>query len=127
MPSYLQTAFAIANVIVPKGGPKVIPTALDFSNAAEISMDGELIVSQGGIEYIQGVFIDNADNPDKFSLNMEGVNQRIVCPANSQGYFSIMATNPPKMIASTVQTNGRIINVYFYNVPIQSAVWSVGA
>lgn len=119
----LGTSFGIANVVVPKGGPKTSPLTLDFSNTATIDVDGELVVSSGKIEYLQGVYIDNADNPTAFTLLIGTTNQRVVCPPNSQGYFAIMAPSPPKMTASTTQAANRFVPLFFYNVPIQSAVW----
>lgn len=119
------TSIGINNVMIPKGGPKVVPTNLDFSTVAQIDIDGEPIVSQGKIEFLQGVFIDNADNLDKFTLTMNVTGERIICPPQSQGYFTILQPNPPKMLAGTTQANGKIINLQFYNVPIIPAVWKV--
>lgn len=121
----LGARFGINNVIIPKGGPATIPAKLDFTNVAEIDIDGEQVTSQGKIEYIQGVFVDNADNTDPLVFTMATTGQRIVCPPNSQGYYAIMAPNPPRMTATTTQGANQIFNVFFYNVPIQSAVWSV--
>ncbi len=123
MSNLLNVGMSISNVIVPKGGPKAVPAILDFNNTAKIELDGQQVIDAGQIEYLQGVFIDNADNPTAFTLEISGLNQRIVCPPNKQGYFAIMAVNPPKMTAKTTQAANRVINVFFYNVPIQSAVW----
>lgn len=120
----LGTAFGIANVIVPPGGPKCVPTRCDFSNVASIELDGSQIVQQGKIEYLQGVFIDNSKNLNPLSLTMSTTNQQIICPPKSQGYFSIMVPDPPVITAATTQVNGLVIPMFFYNVPIQSAVWS---
>lgn len=120
----LGNTFGIANIVVPAGGPKCVPTNVNFANAAQVQLDGQLIVTQGKIEYLQGVFIDNADNPNKLTLTMSTTNQRIICPPNSQGYFSIMLPDPPQILAETVQAN-IVIPMFFYNVPIQPAVWSV--
>jgi hypothetical protein len=120
----LTGTFGIANVVVPAGGPKCVPTFVDFSNAASVLLDGQAIVSQGKIEYLQGVFIDNSANVNKLSLTMSTTNQTIIAPAKSQGYYTIMVPDPPQIIAATVQAN-IIIPLFFYNVPIQPAVWSV--
>lgn len=119
----LQIGFGVSNVIVPAGGPRVIPANLDFTNVAAIDIDGQQIIDTGGIQYIQGVFIDNGDNAAGFTLEIGGTNQRIKVAPNTQGYYPIMVTNPPKMIARTVQLNGRIVPVFFYNVPIQAVSW----
>lgn len=116
--------YGVNNVIIPKNGPATIPALLDFTDTGEIEIDGELVVMQGQIEYLQGVFIDNADNTDPLSMTMGTTNQRIVCPPQSQGYFAIMVPNPPRIIARSAQSGTKKINVFFYNVPIQSNVWS---
>lgn len=118
----LGPVFGIANVVVPSGGPKVIPTPVNFANAASILLDGSQIVTQGKIEYLQGVYIDNSANVDPLSLTMSTTGQKIICPANSQGYFSIMCPNPPQITVATTQQN-LTITLMFYNVPIQAAVW----
>lgn len=120
----LGQTFGIANVVVPAGGPKCVPTFVDFSNAAQVLLDGQLIVTQGKIEYLQGVFIDNSANLNNLSLTMSTTQQIIICPKKSQGYFSIMVPDPPQMLAATIQA-AIIIPMFFYNVPIQPAVWSV--
>jgi hypothetical protein len=121
----LGTAIGMNNVLIPRGGPKCVPALLDFSNAAEIEIDGQLIVMQQEIEYLQGVFIDNADNADTLTLTMNTTGHRIVCPPNSQGFFAMLVPNPPRIIAETTQGASQQFNVFFYNVPIQSMVWSV--
>jgi hypothetical protein len=120
----LGSSFGIANVVVPSGGPKCVPALVDFSNSAVVILDGQQIINQGKIEYLQGVFIDNSANVNKLTLNMSTTGQNIICPAKSQGYFAIMVPNPPQILASTTQA-AIIIPLFFYNVPIQPAVWSV--
>lgn len=122
----LGQTFGIANMVVPAGGPKCVPVMnVDFSNAAQIMLDGSVIVQQGKIEYLQGVFVDNSSNLNNLSLTMSTTNQVIICPKKSQGYFTIMCPDPPQIIAATSQTANLIIPFFFYNVPIQPAVWSV--
>lgn len=119
----LAGVFGVNNAIIPRGGPKVVRAVLDFSNVGEILIDGQQIVSEGNIEYLQGFFVDNADNNVAISFTMSATNQRIVVPANTQGYYSLLIPNEPKIIARMPQTNGRRVEVFFYNVPIQSADW----
>jgi hypothetical protein len=121
----LGNTFGIANVVVPSGGPKCVPTFVDFSAVASVLLDGNQIVQQGRIEYLQGVFIDNSANANKLTLIMSTTQQQIIAPAKSQGYYSIMVPDPPQIQALTTQVNGLVIPLFFYNVPIQPAVWSV--
>jgi hypothetical protein len=121
----LQTGFGINNVIVPKGGPRAVIATCDFGTAGQTEIDGEAIVDRGGIEFIQGVFIDNSTNANKLTLTMGTTGQIVVCPPQAQGYFAIMLPNPPKMVATTIQVSNLKIPLIFYNVPIQSAVWKI--
>lgn len=121
----LGNRFGINNVIIPKGGPATIPVELDFRNTGRVLIDGEQVVSNGRIEYLQGVFIDNADNVDALTLTIGTTGQRVICPPRSQGYFSILAPNPPRIVAETPQGGTKVLDLLFYNVPIQAAVWSV--
>jgi hypothetical protein len=119
----LGSTFGIANMVVPAGGPKCVPVNVDFTAVASVQLDGQQIVTQGRIEYLQGVFIDNSANINNLSLTMSTTNQVIICPKKSQGYFTIMVPDPPQIIAAT--PIGLVIPMFFYNIPIQPAVWSV--
>lgn len=123
MPATLGQAFGIANVVVPGGGPKCIPINVDFTGVAVVNIDGQQVIAQGKIEYLQGVYIDNSLNANKLTLTMSTTNQVITAPPNSCGYYSIMVPDPPQLVAQTVI--GVIIPMFFYNVPIQPAVWKV--
>lgn len=115
--------FGVNNAIIPKGGPKVVRAILDFSAASEILIDGQQIVSQGQIEYLQGFYVDNASNPVAITFVMSVTNQRIIVPANTQGYYSMLIPNDPKIVATMPQLNNRRVECFFYNVPIQSQNW----
>jgi hypothetical protein len=121
--SNLSSMFATSNVAIPDEGPKCIRADLDFSSLDSIDIEGLLATTTGTMSYIQGVFIDNADNLDAVSLLCAITNQRITCPAQSQGYFSLLITNPPRLTVSTTHTADLRVRMFFYNVPIQTMVW----
>jgi hypothetical protein len=85
-------------------------------------MDSKLLHKEK-LNILQGVFIDNSANLNNLSLTMSSTNQVLICPKKSQGYFSIMVPDPPQITAAT--PIGIIIPMFFYNIPIQPAVWSV--
>jgi hypothetical protein len=114
--------FGVANIVVPKEGPKVGLCTADFSNAAQVEIDGQLAVDSGKISYIQGVYIDNSKNANPITLTMSTTNQIISCPAGYQGYFTILCPNDPTILAQTTQANVQI-PLIFYNMPVQPAVW----
>ena len=119
----LAGSFGVNSVLIPKGGPKCVPATLDFSSVGEIIIEGEQLIAMGKMEFLQGVFIDNADNPNPLTLIMSTTGQRVIAPANSQGYYSILVPNSPRIRALTSQGAGRRIQAIFYNVPIQAQVW----
>lgn len=116
-------AFGIANMVVPAGGPKIIPINVDFTAVSQLTIDGTQVVNQGKIEYLQGVYIDNSANLNPLSLTMSTTGQVITAKKQTQGYYPILVPNPPQIIAATTQ--GIIIPLFFYNIPISPCVWSV--
>lgn len=116
-------AYPVANVIVPSNGPKTVPATCDFSNVGSIDIDGQSIIDSHGIEYIQGVYIDNASNAAPFTLTCVGTNHRIVAAPNSQGFYPLLVQTPPRFVAAMAQAAGRQVGLQFYNVPIMTSVW----
>lgn len=118
-----NNSFGIANVIIPRGGPKTVPVILDFTGTdGTVEVDGSQLVQQNKIEYIQCLYVDNHDNPNPLIINTDLTQQRIVVPANSQGYYSILQPNPPKFIFETT-IGAFTVPVQFLNVPVQPCVW----
>lgn len=116
---YLKTN----NMIIPPEGPVIIPVDLDFSAENEIILETELLFSSGKVSLLQGVFIDNYDNPEPLVLFNQTSRQRIVAPSNSQGYYDIFLPKPSTIKCNTVSAVNLKIKVTFYNVPIASGVW----
>lgn len=116
-------AFGINNMVLPSGGPKTIPWYLDFSATTGIQLDTTQIISQGLLEYVQTLYIDNKDNPGALTMNIELINQRIIIPAGRQGYWNILGPNPPVFDFSVPAAFGKVY-LQLINVPIQPANWS---
>jgi len=118
----LNNFFSVANMIVPAEGPKVVPIKLDFNGISEIEIDGNQIVTQGQLAYIQTVYIDNSENDEPISIVSDLTDQVITCPAGCQGNFNVFMPNNPKFI---VRTDGTlIVTIFFCNFPLIPAVWS---
>jgi hypothetical protein len=123
----IKNFFKVSNIILPQEGPIVVPVELDFSGESQIDIDGLLLLWSGKISFIQGVYIDNLDNPEPVSLTNSITRQRITAPANSQGYYDIFCPNPLQLVAETVVAADLKIKMHFYNVPIQSQIWPNGS
>lgn len=115
------------NMIIPDEGPVIIPTELDFSGADRIDIETEALFSSGKVSLLQGVFIDNYSNANPLVLFNNISRQRIVCPANSQGYFDVFVPKPSTFQASTTSVADLSVKIHFYNVPIASGVWPNGS
>jgi hypothetical protein len=112
----------IANVVIPEQGPRVLACQLNFADTPTIEVFSLLSTFMGNIEYVQGAYIDNSDNPNQLHLLISSTQQRITIPGRAQGYVSILFTQVPDLTVETVQAD---VNVYFhfYNVPIQGSIW----
>lgn len=119
--------FQIPNNFAPawrggKGGPKGMHLSLDFSTDSEIDLDLFARVSALDLEFVQSMYVDNADNTAALIFTFQGLQQRVKVPASAQGVFPIIApkTNP-KIKVST--TPGVVIDVQLLNVPMAYAIW----
>lgn len=122
----LSAWFPTKNIIIPKEGPKTIRADLDFSTESSISIEGLLATTTGTISYIQGMYVDNTDNDNILNIVCQVTQQEINVPANSQGYFNVLITNPPRFIASTTPAANLEVAIFFYNVPMPSTIWGPG-
>jgi len=104
-------------------GPLAIPMLADLSAATSFDIDLSAWQEQKLIDFINGVYIDNADNGSAVDLICNGTNQKVICPANSQGYFTLMIPNPPTFRAETA--GGVVVPLIFYNIPMFPIVWSI--
>lgn len=112
------------NQELPDEGPVSIPLILDFSGAVgTYTVDLLNLQQQGFISRVQCLYIDNADGSAPLTVTINGSNQRIVAPANTQGYYPVLCPNPAKLqFDNTAHTI--IITVFLLNMPVSGVVWS---
>lgn len=122
-----MSAFLAVSINVNKNpceGPKELPIVCDFSTSNSLAFDFTPFLETGGISGLQGVFIDNADNAQALTLTIVSTGHRIICPANSQGFFPVFMQ--PRNGAITVACLGvSVARLNFVNTPIMPAVWAV--
>ncbi|MGH3273584.1 MAG: DUF1859 domain-containing protein [Streptosporangiaceae bacterium] len=110
-----QVAFNVFNGCPPIEGPRCIPVTITLNNnSAEIDFFTQF--QRKDITQIQSVFVDNSENTEIFQLTNQAVNQTIDVPAGSQGYYPILAPNPPKFLAAT--KGAATIQLQFLNFSI---------
>lgn len=116
-------AFKIFSMVLPKKGPKVIPVTADLQAVQSVDIDLTENINNGFIDFVSTVFIDNSENGQELQITViGGTGQIIKAAANTQGYYRILATNPPKF---TVETTGAVaVPLQFLNTPELPAVWS---
>lgn len=114
--------FGTGNMILPPEGPSIVPINVDFSTAAAIqngvTVDLNFAIQNGVLSEIQGMFIDNADNPNKLTCVVAITNQRIICPPNAQLYVPLFVSSSPQFFVTTTLGAPIFVAVAFYNVPI---------
>lgn len=112
----------ISNIVIPKMGPAVLACKLNFADTTTIEAFTFLSIALGQIEYVQGAYIDNSQNDAQLHLRVNSTQQNIVIPARAQGYVSILFTQVPDLVVTTVQADVDV-TFHFYNVPIQANIW----
>lgn len=116
-------AFTVNNNLAPKDEPRVMFVAVPFSASVHsITEDFVLETTGGAIDNIQSMYVDNADNANAVTFLFKVTNQRVIVPANAQGYFAI-ATQDASFKADCA--GSLPVNVHFFNVPMAGHVWSV--
>lgn len=128
-----QVSFGIFNGLLPTRdgaytSPLAMPVTLTFSASIQEQTIDFLKEYQGAdIEFIQSVYIDNADGADYFHLTVPVTLYRIVCPPNRQGWFPILLPKNVPLIAALANAlegeNEFEMTMIFANVPMPAATW----
>lgn len=120
----------IANALVPREGPKMVPITVPFGQDGilEFEIDLTLTVSQGKMDVVQAVFIDNtnggANTSSVLTLTSDTTGQRLTLPAGYQGYFPLLAGQQPKFHVAA--TDAQPAYIAFLNVPVPAMIWAAG-
>jgi len=112
----MKTAFPVFNGYAPTQGPKALPVTLDFTATQEIKFDLLLEETSGVIQFIQSIWVDNADNASPLILTFSQTQQRLVIPANAQGAWPVICPDQTQVRAQTV--GGVVCQVILLNVPL---------
>ena len=113
----------VTNQTVPPSseGMKMVPVGINFSTDSSFMLDLSSYLSSTRISQVQTIFIDNSDNGSSVTVTIPATQQRLICPANSQGYFPILCTSPVKL---SFQSAGNVLVWFFLlNFPVAPGVW----
>ena len=109
--------FPVFNMTLPAEGPQTVPVNVDMQTNIEQEIDLTALVDNGVISFVAGAWIDNSDNGEAVTLICNATNQRVIIPANSQGWYPLLSTNPPKFSISQAAV-GDIVKLIFVNFPV---------
>ena len=127
------TAFPIGMGYFPSEGSRAVTLQYQFLGAP---VSGGLagytevltnLVAQGVESTIQGVWIDNAANPQAVTFFVPATGQYIYVPANYQGVFPVMFTGTPQyQLTCASALIAGITRVSLLNVPVSPSQWAAG-
>lgn len=118
-----RTAFPIYNGYGPAEGAKILPLTFDFSSVASYSENLLIENTEGVIQFVQSVFVDNSDNTNPLVILIAVTNQRLIVPANAQGIWPIFTVDQTRFTISTTPAANLSVNVSFANVPMPFTQW----
>lgn len=106
--------------------PRVVPVNLLFGTVAPQQpswlFDYSNNQQQSYLKTLQGLWIDNLDNSATVEIDVQGNStQRLVAPANSQGYYPILVSGSIKLLLASSGTAK--VPVYFLNQPVNPYIW----
>lgn len=105
--------------------PKTIRAVLDFdgTDVWEVSLEQQ---QQDNIfTGLQSIYVDASALTDRLIITVEGSNQRIIVPEATQGFYPVLAPNPPVFTFGNDNAgNIGVARVHFLNVPMPVGQWS---
>jgi hypothetical protein len=129
----LLNIFQVSNGLIPTEGPRAVGISVSFGTGpgqygTPLEIPLAQLLQQGKLSTIQTIFIDNSVSNFPLELEMTDTGQIISCPANSSGYFPVMACTQFNTCTLTWQgvllsETGLPVKLYFINVSIQPSVW----
>lgn len=112
----MVNSFQSANLAQPDSGSLSIALSVDLTASASVNLDLTQPMLNGKLDFIQSVYIDNADNSVVCDLIFHGgpIDYRVRALANQQGWFPVTA--PVGATRLTVNSNaGAKITVFLSN------------
>lgn len=120
----MRNSFQTSNLAAPKAGSQAISVPLDFTLSPNIAVDLTQEFMDGVLDYVQSVYIDNADNPAPIDIVFTGAptSQRVRAQAYSQGWYAVAwPVGAGRLTALSSQ--GQIVQAIFANYAMPYVVW----
>lgn len=106
------------------GDPACLRVLLDFTVDTIIAFDLMQQVAANEIGFVQFAYIDNGANAAALTLVSKVLEQTIKVKANTQGWYPILAADPPQFVITTTPALALIIPIFFVNVAMPAFQWS---
>jgi hypothetical protein len=121
----MLSSFQSDNMALPLRGTQVLPVTLDFTAAGTIYEDFSWAKQNAIIDFVQSVYIDNADNPTTLDLIISGgsIPQRIRAQPFTQGYYAVTIPIGDAFRMKCITSGGQTINVMFYSCAMPYVTW----
>lgn len=111
----------VTNALAPSEGPKAVSLALPFASSSVLDLDCALLVSQGFMQSVQAIYVDNSGNASAVSIAVQG-GQTVTVPPLSQAYLPIVSAVPARF--EFTSAGGVTVPIQLLNVPMPALVWS---
>lgn len=118
MSNNTRAAFSTFNGYAPKEGTKALPVDFDFRTTGVIDVDLQVENTNGVIQMVQSIWIDNTNNPNPLTIVFGVTRQRIVCPASAHGMWPVITVDQVSFRMSSVVSAGAVGQVILLNVPM---------
>lgn len=108
----MQPSYQGATRAKPVQGSVFLPALLDFTNVVKIAIDLTREINQGVIDFVQSIYIDNADNDNPVIVTFTdylSAGYRVKAAANSQGWYPVIM---PKGKLGFIATTTEGVKVY---------------
>lgn len=115
----MLTSFQPPSLALPNAGSMAVAITLDFTDSGVSHGDLTAEIMDGKVDFVQSVYIDNADNAANLDLTFLGapVPQRVRAQPYSQGWYPVAwPKGAARFMAQTSQ--GQKVNVIFANFPM---------
>ena len=105
-----------------KLGRRAIHVLIDFSLGTDYQLDLSQVQSQGALDSVQTLYIDNSKNAEILTTIMGLTLQEIDIPPGAQAYIPVLQGNPP-ILRFNVAAGTPVVNIQLLNFFIPPCVW----
>lgn len=108
--------FQVVNGHSPAHGSRALFAPFDFAGVTSIGFNFYQELTDGNMDFVQSMFIDNSLNTAEFQIIFDGTRHKIVAQPYSQGIYPVICAQG-KLTGVASSGGGVRVPVYFHNVP----------